>query len=213
MPPPSSVNRDNGPCKSYPPLMGASTASCAGSFILVSVRIFNVVSLRRVAVHAGPQRPVGLANADYHARRHSLRADKHEFARRGCPLKRNARLCLTEPERPAARPRRHAHVRSTVVSVELPQTILCGPLFALTRRMPSTISDPRSSTGPQRALCRRLRLPGAIRPGTRRSGRNAVDSRGRPQDHARAGREGAGAGYPEVAAGSLPCRRSSRFRG
>src|SRR6266567_482071 len=41
---------------------------------------------------------------------------------------------------------------STGVSVELPQTISCGPLFALVRRMPSTMSSPRSSAGPHSRL-------------------------------------------------------------
>src|SRR5438552_10279440 len=41
---------------------------------------------------------------------------------------------------------------STGVSVELPQTIRCGPCFALTRRTPSTMSAPRSSTGPHSRL-------------------------------------------------------------
>jgi hypothetical protein len=41
---------------------------------------------------------------------------------------------------------------STGVSVELPQTIRCGPLFALIRRTPSTISGPRPSAGPHPRL-------------------------------------------------------------
>ena len=41
---------------------------------------------------------------------------------------------------------------STGVSVELPQTITSGPFFALMRRMPSTTSGPRSSTGPHSRL-------------------------------------------------------------
>jgi hypothetical protein len=41
---------------------------------------------------------------------------------------------------------------STDVSVELPQTIRCGPPFALMRRMPSTMSGPRSSAGPHPRL-------------------------------------------------------------
>jgi hypothetical protein len=41
---------------------------------------------------------------------------------------------------------------SVGVSVELPQTITSGPPFALRRRTPSTMSGPRSSTGPHSRL-------------------------------------------------------------
>jgi len=44
---------------------------------------------------------------------------------------------------------------STGVSVELPQTIRCGPSIALARRTPATMSDPRPSAGP----APRSRLP------------------------------------------------------
>ena len=41
------------------------------------------LSLPRVIVGAGPQRPAGLVGADDDARAHSLRADEREFAWRG----------------------------------------------------------------------------------------------------------------------------------
>jgi hypothetical protein len=57
-----------------------------GSLFVVSIQRAKAVpalSLPRVVVGAGPQRPTGPVGADDDARGHSLRADEREFAWRG----------------------------------------------------------------------------------------------------------------------------------
>jgi len=64
-----------------------STSAMGGAaFFVVSIQRAKAVpalSLPRVVVGAGPQRPTGPVGADDDARGHSLRADEREFAWRG----------------------------------------------------------------------------------------------------------------------------------